>query len=97
MIAAMRTRITGAVCGFEVLGVLVSLFLAFGASQWLGSRSFSDFSDCETTMARSACGGLFGELKFGYITLNPKHTADDILHYLKDPKLWELWYIPYYG
>ena len=20
-----------------------------------------------------------------------------ILHYLKDPKLWELWYIPYYG
>ena len=21
----------------------------------------------------------------------------DILHYLKDPKLWELWYIPYYG
>ena len=19
-----------------------------------------------------------------------------ILHYLKDPKLWELWYIPYY-
>ena len=22
---------------------------------------------------------------------------DKILHYLKDPKLWELWYIPYYG
>ena len=21
----------------------------------------------------------------------------EILHYLKDPKLWELWYIPYYG
>ena len=21
----------------------------------------------------------------------------DILHYLKDPKLWELWYIPYFG
>ena len=20
-----------------------------------------------------------------------------ILHYLNDPKLWELWYIPYYG
>ena len=20
-----------------------------------------------------------------------------ILHYLKDPKLWEFWYIPYYG
>ena len=20
-----------------------------------------------------------------------------ILHYLKDPKLWELWFIPYYG
>ena len=20
-----------------------------------------------------------------------------ILHFLKDPKLWELWYIPYYG
>ena len=20
-----------------------------------------------------------------------------ILHYLKDPKLWELWYVPYYG
>ena len=20
-----------------------------------------------------------------------------ILHYLKDPKLWELWHIPYYG
>ena len=22
---------------------------------------------------------------------------DKILHYLKDPKLWELWYIPYNG
>ena len=22
---------------------------------------------------------------------------DKILHYLEDPKLWELWYIPYYG
>ena len=22
---------------------------------------------------------------------------DKILQYLKDPKLWELWYIPYYG
>ena len=22
---------------------------------------------------------------------------DKILHYLKDPRLWELWYIPYYG
>ena len=22
---------------------------------------------------------------------------DNILHYLKDPKLWELWYVPYYG
>ena len=22
---------------------------------------------------------------------------DKILHYLKDPKLWELWYIPYKG
>ena len=21
----------------------------------------------------------------------------EILHYLQDPKLWELWYIPYYG
>ena len=21
----------------------------------------------------------------------------EILHYLKDPKLWEFWYIPYYG
>ena len=21
----------------------------------------------------------------------------NILHYLKDPKLWELWYIPHYG
>ena len=20
-----------------------------------------------------------------------------ILHYLKDPKLWKFWYIPYYG
>ena len=20
-----------------------------------------------------------------------------ILHYLEDPKLWDLWYIPYYG
>ena len=26
------------------------------------------------------------------------NTVDDInLHYLKGPKLWELWYIPYYG
>ena len=27
-------------------------------------------------------------------------TVDDmerILYYLKEPKLWELWYIPYYG
>ena len=26
-------------------------------------------------------------------------SVDDInpLHYLKDPKLWELWYIPYYA
>ena len=22
---------------------------------------------------------------------------DKILHYFKYPKLWELWYIPYYG
>ena len=21
----------------------------------------------------------------------------EILHYLRDPRLWELWYIPYYG
>ena len=21
----------------------------------------------------------------------------EILHYLEDPKLWEFWYIPYYG
>ena len=21
----------------------------------------------------------------------------EILHYLKDPRLWELWYLPYYG
>ena len=21
----------------------------------------------------------------------------EILHYLKDPKLWELWYLPHYG
>ena len=21
----------------------------------------------------------------------------EILHYLKDPELWKLWYIPYYG
>ena len=21
----------------------------------------------------------------------------EILHYLQDPKLWELWYLPYYG
>ena len=21
----------------------------------------------------------------------------EILHYLKDPKLWKLWYVPYYG
>ena len=28
----------------------------------------------------------------------PSTTVDDIhLHYLKDPKLWELWYIPYHG
>ena len=32
-----------------------------------------------------------------------KHKAErlllmvQILHYLKDPKLWELWYNPYYG
>ena len=32
-------------------------------------------------------------------TLNPKpiRLMDKILHDLKDPKLWELWYIPYYG
>ena len=34
---------------------------------------------------------------------NPDHPRsvmrlmDKILHYLKDPKLWELWYIPYNG
>ena len=29
---------------------------------------------------------------------NLVHTVDDIiLRYLKDPKLWELWYIPSYG
>ena len=31
-------------------------------------------------------------------SLNPPTTVDDIiLNYLKDPKLWEFWYIPYYG
>ena len=26
--------------------------------------------------------------------LEPQSTVDDILHHLKDPKLWELWYVP---
>ena len=32
------------------------------------------------------------QIHFGVIRL-----MDKILHYFKDPKLWELWYIPYYG
>ena len=27
----------------------------------------------------------------------PIRLMDKILHDPKDPKLWELWYIPYYG
>ena len=27
----------------------------------------------------------------------PLRLMDKILHDPKDPKLWELWYIPYYG
>ena len=40
-------------------------------------------------------------LELSLETLSPQRsceepTVDDInLHYLKDPKLWELWYIPY--
>ena len=30
-------------------------------------------------------------------TMGLIRLMDKILHYLKDPKLWELWYIPYYG
>ena len=37
----------------------------------------------------------------GSFTYNPKTTLqrlmDKILHDPKDPKLWELWYIPYNG
>ena len=29
--------------------------------------------------------------------LHTLRLMDKILHYLKDPKLWELWYTPYYG
>ena len=35
-----------------------------------------------------------GSYKWGYTVIR---LMDKILHYLKDPKLWELWYIPYYG
>ena len=35
------------------------------------------------------------------VPVSPKpytiRLMDKILHDLKDPKLWELWYIPYYG
>ena len=32
-----------------------------------------------------------------HVPLLVVRLMDKILHYLKDPKLWELWYIPYYG
>ena len=36
-----------------------------------------------------------------YLTFNPTGSIlllmIEILHHLKDPKLWELWYSPYYG
>ena len=38
------------------------------------------------------CRSDSGNLKPGVLRL-----MDKILHDLKDPELWELWYIPYYG
>ena len=40
----------------------------------------------------SSCSGFWLEARVAAILL-----MIEILHYLKDPKLWELWYIRYYG
>ena len=42
--------------------------------------------------------GLLGLSGHQLTTAKSIPTVDDIiLHYLKDPKPWELWHIPYYG
>ena len=41
--------------------------------------------------------GVLGGLQGMGCGLSLIRLMDKILHYLKDPKLWELWYIPYYG
>ena len=45
-----------------------------------------------TLTVRYRCGHLGAALGFVFIRL-----MDKVLHDPKDPKLWELWYIPYYG
>ena len=43
-------------------------------------------------------GPLYGTLNSRILNIRtPIRLMDKILHDPKDPKLWELWYIPYYG
>ena len=55
-----------------------------------------DFFQC--TICRFAVKGFrASEFKASKVEWDVERLMVKILHYLKDPKLWELWYIPYYG
>ena len=50
--------------------------------------------------ARDSDSGPVDQKVHGLKIFDPEtvlRLMDKILHDLKDPKLWELWYIPYYG
>ena len=49
-------------------------------------------------MGRSCCSDWKRRAVARWRCLGRAHSVDDINPaYLKDPKLWEFWYIPYYG
>ena len=84
----VRLRVCQAVAGFVVVERVYWLWLCclqIVDPAWLSglilASSFGILDD----------GGCCLRLTFWYVA-----TVDDIkiLHYLKDPKLWELWYIP---
>ena len=64
-------------------------------SHWcatLVAERTSCFGACDTLSTGSTCEKPSSGIVYGI------QAVDDInLHDLKDPKLWELWYIPYCG
>ena len=73
--------------------------LLWGLKSVLADRT-SNYSRIPNPDTPSIQITLFQSISGSYYPKNPSieiRLMDKILHYLKDPKLWELWYIPSYG